>query len=432
MLGGSDVPTEITDAELADAVAAESTTMEDLLGRLIAAPTILGNEEPGQVVMRDAFRDAGLEPRDIPLDPGALRASPFSSPFSWDVSGKTNVVADLATAGAGGRSLVLNGHIDVVGPASERLWRTAHFEAVRDGDWVYGRGAGDMKAGLVAIVGAVLGLRRLGLSPLAPVQLQSVVEEECTGNGALQCVLSSIAAGARPDAAIVTEPFPGAITVSQIGVLWFHIDIAGAPAHVGEAGDGVNAIEAAFPIVAALHGLEVELNEKPPAPYDEFEHPINLNVGMIKGGEWPSTVAAECLLSCRIALYPGMRVPDLQERIEATVAEAAARHPYLAKHPPVVRYDGFACEGITVPDDEPLVRALSAAHERLTGTAAATTATTATTDARAFVQHGIPAVCLGPHAEAIHGVDERVFWPSVVQTAQVLAIFIRDWCGLAA
>jgi acetylornithine deacetylase len=433
MLGGSDTPSEIAPAELADAVTAEERAMEELLRALVAAPTTLGNEEAGQAVMREAFRDAGLEPRDIPLDAEALRASPFSSPFSWDVSDKANVVADLvgsdrATAAGGGRSLVLNGHIDVVGPASERLWRTAPFEAVRDGDWVYGRGAGDMKAGLVAIVGAVRALQRLSLRPLAPVQLQSVVEEECTGNGALQCVLS----GSRPDAAVITEPFPSAITTSQIGVLWFHIDIAGAPAHVGEASEGVNAIEAAFPIVVALHRLEAELNEAPPPPYNEIEHPLNLNIGTIAGGDWPSTVAAECTLSCRIALYPGMPIAEMQARIEATVADAAASDPYLAKHPPVVRYDGFACEGTTVPDDLPLVQALSAAHERVTGIPAPTTATTATTDARAFVQHGIPAVCLGPHAEAIHGVDERVLWPSVVQTAQVLAVFIRDWCGLGS
>jgi acetylornithine deacetylase len=425
MLGEGETSAVSTE-ELAAAVAAEEASLDELLRRLVEAPTTLGNEEPGQIVMREAFRDAGLEPRDIALDAEAIRASPFSSPFSWDVFGKANVVADLPTAGAGGRSLVLNGHIDVVGPASERLWRTPPFTAVREGDWVYGRGAGDMKAGLVAIVGAVRALGRLGLAPLAPVQLQSVVEEESTGHGALQCVLS----GLRADAAVVTEPFPSAITIAQVGVLWFHIDIAGAPVHVADAGDGVNAIEAAFPIIAALHRLEAELNEAPPAPFDHFEHPINLNVGVVHGGDWPSTVAAECTLSCRIALYPGMRVPELQARVEETIAAAAAAHPYLAQHPPVVRYDGFACEGVTVPTDAAVVQALAGAHESLTGAVPPTIATTATTDARLFVQHGIPAVCLGPHAESIHGVGERVFWPSVVQTAQVLAIFIRDWCGL--
>jgi acetylornithine deacetylase len=276
------------------------------------------------------------------------------------------------------------------------------------------------------MVGAVRRLGRLGLTPQALLQLQSVVEEECTGNGALQCVLS----GPAVDAAVLTEPFATAICLAQVGVLWFHVDIAGAPAHVGESGEGVNAIEAAFPLVDALHRLEAELNEEPPPPFDTFEHPLNLNVGVIRGGDWPSTVASECSLSFRIALYPGMRVDDLQRRVEETITATAAEHPYLATHPPHVRYDGFACEGVAVPPEEPVVQVLSGAIEQITGTSPPTIASTATTDARAFVQHGIPAVCFGPHAEALHGVDERVLWPSVVQTAQVLALFVRDWCGV--
>lgn len=425
MPGPSDV--DVSDREIADAVAAEEDAMEELLCRLVAAPTLLGDEDPGQEVMRGALRQAGFHPRDVAMDADALRASPFHSPFSWDVTGKANVVADWAPAGTGGRSLILNGHIDVVSAASDRLWRHAPFHATRDGDWLYGRGAGDMKAGLAAIVGAVRGLQRLGLAPLAPVQLQSVVEEECTGNGALQCVLS----GPRADAAVITEPFPGAISVAQVGVLWFHVDIGGSPAHVGDTGEGVNAIEAAFPLVAALHRLEDELNEAPPPPFDAFEHPLNLNVGVIHGGEWPSTVASECTLSCRLALYPGTTVQELKGRVESAIATAAAAHAFLCTHPPTVRYDGFACEGAVVPADTPVVRELARAIERIDGGRPAAIASTATTDARAFVQHGIPAVCFGPLAESLHGVDERVYWPSVVQTAQVLALFVRDWCGLA-
>src|SRR4249919_2912305 len=230
----------VSDREVVDAVAAVEDEMLELLSSLVEAPTTLGNEEPGQELMEQAFRDLlGLEPVDIRLDAGALRDHPLAAPFSWDVEGKRNVVADWPAVGSGGRSLVLNGHIDVVGPASEQLWRNPPFRAVREDEWLYGRGSGDMKAGLAAIVCAVLGLQRLGFSPRAPVQLQSVVEEECGGNGALQCVLS----GLRPDAAVIPEPYPGFIPTTQVGVLWFHVDIAGAPAHVGEAQEGVTAIE---------------------------------------------------------------------------------------------------------------------------------------------------------------------------------------------
>jgi acetylornithine deacetylase len=231
---------------------------------------------------------------------------------------------------------------------------------------------------------------------------------------------------------VIAEPFPGAVTVSQVGVLWFHVDIAGIPAHVGESGVGVNAIEAAYPVVLALRELEEELNADPPAPYDEIQHPVNLNVGVITGGDWPSTVAAECSLSCRLALYPGQDVAWLKARVETAVARSAEAHPYLAAHPPRVRYDGFAGQGVEVPGDAPIVDAVAAAHRAVTGTAPDRIATTATTDARVFVASGIPAVCLGPLAERIHGVDERVHLPSVTTSAQVFALLVRDWCGVAA
>ncbi len=428
MPGAEQAAPVVSDTDVAAAVAREAEAMEELLGRLVEAPTTLGNEEPGQRIMAEAFSGLGLEPVDVPMDADALRAHPLAAPFSWPVDGKRNVVATWPAAREGGRSLVLNGHVDVVPPAAESLWTRPPFSATRDGEWLVGLGSGDMKAGLAAIVGAVRGLRRLGLEPLADVQLQSVVEEECGGNGALQCVL----AGFRPDGVVIPEPFPGAVTVSQVGVLWFHIDIAGVPGHVGEAGVGVNAIEAAFPVIAELRVLEAELNEDPPAPYDDLPHPINLNVGVIEGGDWPSTVAAECSLSCRLALYPGQAVAGLKARVEAAVARAAAAHPYLAAHPPRVRYDGFAGQGVEVPADAPLVEAMAAAHERASGEAAARIPTTATTDARVFVASGIPAVCYGPWAESIHGVDERVHLPSVVTTAQALALLVRDWCGVTA
>ena len=418
----------LSDREILDAVASVESEMLDLLTRLVEAPTTLGNEELGQVVVEGAFRDLlGLEPRDIPMDAELLRSHPRAAPFDWDVRGKRNVVADWFAAGDSGHSLVLNAHVDVVGPASEKLWRTPPFAAVRDGDWLYGRGTGDMKAGEAAIVGAVAGLRRLGLSPLAPVQLQSVVEEECGGNGALMCALS----GLRADAVVIPEPYPGFVPTSQVGVLWFHIDIAGAPAHVAEAQDGVNAIEAGHVIVRELHVLEEELNAEPPTPFDAIADPLNFNVGVVSGGDWPSTVAAECTLSCRLAAYPGRAIEDLQRRVEEAVARATTTSAYLAEHPPFVRYSGFANEGTTIADDAPIVQALVSAWKAVTGEDAVTGPTTATTDARAFIGQGIPAACIGPHAEHIHGVDERVHLPSVMQTAQVLALVVRDWCGLA-
>ena len=119
-------------------------------------------------------------------------------------------------------------------------------------------------------------------------------------------------------------------------------------------------------------------------------------------------------------------------RVEHAVAEAAAADPFLSENPPRVRYDGFTCEGFSLSHDEPVAVALGDAYARLMGAPAPLLATTATTDARHFVRSGIPAVCFGPRGEEIHGIDERVSISSMVQTAQVLAAFVQDWCGLTA
>ena len=409
----------MTDADIAAAVAAEEAGMVSLLADLVAAPTVLGHEEPGQAVMRRAFAGLGLAPVDVPLEPGELERHAAGAPFSWSVDGKANVVA---TWGSGaGRSLILNGHVDVVSPEPRSLWTSDPYVARRDGEWLYGRGAGDMKAGLAAIVAAVAGLQRLGLRPAAPVQLQSVVEEECTGNGALACVL----AGSPADAAIITEPTRGAIWHAQVGVLWFAVRVLGRGGHAGDG--GADAIEASYAVIRALRELELSLNATKPPLYAEYPHPIHLNVGMIRGGDWPSTVAGECLTNFRLACFPGEPVAELRAQVEATVAAVAATLPHSVE----VVYDGFQCEGYELGVDAPLIGALGDAVERVRGTRPPLFASTATTDARTFhLYAGTPAICFGPTAENEHGIDERVYLPSVTQTAQAIALFIADWCGL--
>jgi acetylornithine deacetylase len=413
----------VTEREAIDrAVREQASWMEDLLVALVQAPTTLGREEAGQALMERAFADCGLAPESIALDAEAIRADPHSSPFSWDVRGKRNVVATWSGTGGGGRSLVLNGHVDVVPPASEALWTSPPFTARREGDWLYGRGGGDMKAGLVAMTGAVRALRQLGVELGGDVTLQSVVEEECTGNGTLQCLLAGSGAGAH--AAVLTEPHHDHFTLAQVGVLWFHVDVRGVPAHAARASSlGYNALDATQAVLAELRALEAELNAERGDHdwYAAFEHPINLNPGMLSGGDWTSTVPAEATLSCRLALYPGQDPADLQRRVEAAVDRADVGA--------AVRYDGFRCEGSVVARDEPVVRALGDAYTLVHGAAPELRATTATTDARHFVRRGIPAICFGPWAEDIHGIDERVSMTSMTQVATVLAHFVMAWCG---
>ena len=113
--------------------------------------------------------------------------------------------------------------------------------------------------------------------------------------------------------------------------------------------------------------------------------------------------------------------------------DVAASDPALQAYRVDVRYDGFACEGYELDHDAPLVGALADACARVTGARPPLYASTATTDARSFVLYGdTPAVCFGPLAEHAHGVDERVHVPSITTTAQAIALFIADWCGVGA
>ena len=415
------------DDAIVEAIAAQSEWMADVLARLVRVPTMLGAEAAGQDVMRRILQeDLDLEPIGVPMDADALRAHPLAAPFDWNVEGKDNVVATWApTTGSGGRSLILNGHIDVVSPEPVSQWGEHYpFGAERDGEWMVGRGAADMKCGLAAILGAVRGLRSLGLAPYAPVTIESVVEEECSGNGTLQTLL----AGFTADAAVIAEPFGAAITTSQVGVLWFSVRITGVAGHAAEGRNATNAIEKSLAVIGALRSLEADLNAAPPPPYDRFAHPINLNVGTIRGGDWPSTVPGECVTGYRIALYPDITLEELRGRIEGVVADATADQPGAAE----VTYSGFASHGYDIADDHDLVTTLAGSFARQAGSPPALVSTTGTTDAAVFGNvGGIPAVCFGPYAESAHGVGERVYLPSVTQTAQVLGLFVRDWCGLS-
>lgn len=213
-----------------DAVAARCDTAVALLQTLVREPSLLGAEQGAQDRIAEAFAAMGLEVERFDIDVEAIRHLPgFSPPVTASYDGRQNVVGiHRPSGGARGKSLILNGHMDVVPTGPADLWVRSPFEpAVIDGR-VYGRGSGDMKAGIVAYCMAFQALADLGLQPAAQVIMQSVIEEECTGNGALAC----LARGYRADAAIIPEPFNHTIMIAQLGVMWLTIRLTGKPAHV--------------------------------------------------------------------------------------------------------------------------------------------------------------------------------------------------------
>ena len=159
-----------------------------------------------------------------------------------------------------------------------------------------------MKGGLCANIFALDALRTLGLKPSAEVFVQSVTEEECTGNGAL----SALVRGYSAEAAMIPEPEEDMLVRANVGVIWFKIHVRGRPFHVREASLGSNAIEAAYRLIGALKELEEEWNRKRSEfrYFEDLDHPINFNIGKIEGGDWASSVPAWCTMDVRAAIYP--------------------------------------------------------------------------------------------------------------------------------
>jgi acetylornithine deacetylase len=183
----------------------------------------------------------------------------------------------------------------------------------------------------------------------------------------------------------------------------------------------------------ALHELEERWNARRGEfpPFGEVEHPINLNIGRIAGGDWPSSVPAWCTFDVRVAIYPGQEIAEAKREIEATIRDAARANRFLANNPPEVVYHGFEAEGYVLANAEEPVARLGEAHHAAFGSALEEVATTGTTDARFFgLYAGIPALVYGPNSDGIHGFDERVDLESMRRITQAMTLFIADWCGL--
>jgi len=415
-------------ADIGSAVDTLQGEAVDLLSALVREDSQMGKEQGAQTVMAAAFRDLGLSVETFEIDEEAIKSHPGYSPSLISYAGRQNVVGLHRPASPTGKSLIFNGHIDVVPPGDESRWTSPPFTpVVRDGR-LYGRGAGDMKAGLVAYTMAFKALQKVGYAPAAPVTLQSVVEEECTGNGALACLVK----GYTADAAIIPEPFNQTLMTAQIGVLWCSISVTGLAAHMIDRTKGTSAIDAALLVAEHMKALEADWNARPHPAYADVPHPINFNLGRIEGGEWTSSVPEECTTHWRLSFYPGMTAAEASAAIEAHVRTALETDPRLAGCAAAVRWNGFQAPGFELSNSHPMMRLLSEAHQSVAGHTIQDIACTCTTDARFFNLYGdTPATCYGPEATAIHTIDESVSLQSLRDVTAVLALFMASWCGLS-
>ena len=398
---------------------------------LIRFPSLRGEEHTCQDFVFRALKERGFTMDRFPMDRDLIAAHPGGAPFSDTHSEAPIVVGIHHPQQETGRSLILQGHVDVVPTGPVDQWTHAPFDPVIEGDWLYGRGSADMKAGHGANFYCLDALRRIGLQPAATLYLESVVEEESTGNGALMTHLR----GYRADAALIPEPEYERLARANIGVLWFQFEVRGVPVHVREMGAGANAIDAAYRVITALRTLEEAFNaEKAGREHFENEaHPINLNIGKIEGGDWASSVPCWCRVDCRVGLYPDVSAQETARRIEDCIRAASRTDPFLANNPPKVTFNGFWAEGYVLEPGSEAEAVLGRAHQAAIGAPLKTFMTAAYLDARVHALYDkIPALCYGPMGERIHAFDERVSLASVKRITGAMALFVAEWCGVEA
>lgn len=407
----------------------------EFLQEVVRAQSLRGNEAGVQKIVSNALENRGYDVRSFAIDPTLIGKDPAFSPAKFDLGNSTIVVGSKNPQRNGGRSLALNAHVDVVPVGTSSRWKYEPFSATREDDWLYGRGAGDMKSGLAANLFALDAVAAAGLDLTAPVQFQSVIEEETTGNGAAMV----LAKGFRADAVLIPEPTGEKVVSANTGVIKFAITVQGVPAHPLEVASGRSAIDIATRTIEHLRRLEQQWMAERPVARPEFAdvgNPIALTIGTIAGGEWLASVPSECRFEGRIGFYPGDKAETRAASFENFVKDAFLSDPLLKACPePEIEWVGVKQGGFVLSPGSEAESVLSAAHiladpseselERFV--------MPCYLDAAVFALHGgMTSLVYGPVAENIHAVDERVSLSSMMRVTKAIALFAAAWCGVQA
>lgn len=390
--------------------------------------TLLGEELPMQQAMAKKLTSLGFSVDMFDIDVEKLKNHPGYSPCPWSTKGRPQVVGVLKGAHQkGGKSIVLNGHADVVSADPEDHWHYPPWEGTVVGNRLYGRGASDMKCGLASIVYAVKALLDEGIQLDGDVIVQSVLEEECSGNGTLAC----IERGYVGDACLIAECNDLKLLTSSVGSLWLKVKVNGKAGHVTEGENTKNAILLMQDVINAFLELETFLNlpeQKHPA-FREFAKPISINIGQIEGGNWPSSVPAQCELHVRIGVYPDVTQQEAQNMTQQFICRVLKSNGWKEDEMPVFCWYAHRNQGFDVPTNNSFFEALDHAHQLVFHDKVKYNKVTACNDMRFWALYtNVPATMYGGYGYNMHAADEYVDLPSVCNATKVIACLLLNWC----
>ncbi|MCZ1005980.1 ArgE/DapE family deacylase [Streptomyces lydicus] len=421
--------TPAVSAEEAAALAAiDEEAVSRMLRELVAIPSVTGSaaESEMQHHLAGHLDRLGLDVDLWSMDLPALRAHPG---FPGTEAPRDEAWGLVATTsdGGDGPTMILQGHVDVVPPGDLRQWEGDPFTPRVVGDVVHGRGACDMKAGLVAHLAALAAIRAGGVRLRGRVAAHCVVGEEDGGLGAF----GTLRRGHTGDACIITEPTGGTLVTANAGALTFRIEVPGRATHASTRDAGVSAIDAYAPVHRALARLESRRNASADPLMAEYPVPYALCVGTLHAGSWASSVpdclVAEGRLGVRLGEDPAEAIADFED----CVAEACADDPWLRAHPAVVTWPGGRFASGRLPAGHPLSELVRGAHaDAVGGPSIRERGAPYGSDLRLYAAADIPTLQFGPgDVRLAHSPREQVSVSEVVAVARTLVLAVLRSVG---
>jgi acetylornithine deacetylase len=400
--------------------------MVDYLCSLIAVPSTGGRETEAQRHVAAELRRIGFGVDAWKIDFDEARRHPS---FSMGIPREEGVGVVGTMGGDEGRSLILNGHIDVVSAGDESNWTHPPWQGTVEDGLIYGRGAVDMKGGLVCALYAAKAIRDAGVNLRGKLILESAIGEEDGGVGTLAAVLR----GYRADGAIIMEPSELNLIAAQAGALAFRVTIQGKSAHACVREEGVSAIEKFIPLHDALRALEAKRNSGINDPlYRRYSIPYPINIGKVQGGNWPGSVAEGLFFEGRIGVPVGERIEEARRSLEEAIRKASERDAWLREHPPRVEWIGYQFKPASIPVRDPVVETVAGSFRDAAGRAPGIEGVPYSSDMHYLVYDAeTPTLLFGPgDVRRSHSPDEYVPLSDLVTVARTLCLTAMRFCGI--
>ena len=412
--------------------AVDPTQAVEDLKRLVRTPSITGDERAVQDLVASILTDIGCRVERVETDPAEFARTDPDWP--GEEMPRTDLPVVFGRLGRpGGRRVLLVGHTDVVPLGEPATWTVDPWGAEISDGHLHGRGSCDMKGGCASILAAMRALQESGAADQLNGEVMAVFvpSEEDGGQG----MLSAIRAGATGDMAVITEPTDMDVVIAHAGAIVFRLTVAGRAAHASMRREGVSALSNLTYLIAALEADELARNAAETNPLmTALGLPYPTIVGIVRGGEWASSVMDKIVADGRYGVALGETWSDAEVRLRACIAAAAESDPFLRDHQPTVELVGGRFSSAQVPADHPLPVSLSAAAEATLGRTPAMLGEPYGADMRLLVNEGkTPTIIYGPgHIAEAHSADESVPVDDVVACARVLAAWVVRELGDAS